>query len=141
MSANAQRYSSHPICPRDISFQITVGASEWKAGARTLVRALATISNEKVEHDMYELSTLIDGLGSRLALAVILVLVLSLFFVGLVSAHGGTGEDLHGPAPAWMIALIYVQLIMIPLIGVWLIREALSAWLSPARRIIEEHNK
>lgn len=71
---------------------------------------------------------------SRLTLALIPALVLSLCFAGLASAHGGGGEELHRPAPAWMIGLIYVQLFMIPVVGVWLVREAISAWLRPAGR-------
>lgn len=33
------------------------------------------------------------------------------------------------PSSAWMIALIYGQLTMAPLIGFWLIRQAIRAWL------------
>lgn len=66
---------------------------------------------------------------SRLVLALMLVLVLSLCFAGPASAHGGEGDELQGPAPAWMIGLIYPQLLMIPAVGLWLFREAIRAWL------------
>ena len=52
--------------------------------------------------------------GLRPALALILALVLSPCFAEPASAHSGEGNELHGPAPAWMIGLIYLQLFMIP---------------------------
>lgn len=67
-------------------------------------------------------------IGSRSILALILVLSL-LCFAGLASAHGGEEDDLHGLAPAWMIGLIYIQLFMIPAVGLWLIREAFNTWI------------
>jgi len=72
--------------------------------------------------------------GTRLILCVTLAMFISLCFAGLASAHGGEGDELNGPAPAWMIGLTYVQLIMIPLIGLYLAAETFNAWLRPAGR-------
>lgn len=63
-----------------------------------------------------------------LFLALLLVVALALLFVAPAHAHGGEGDELQGPAAPWMIGLIYVQLFMIPVVGVWLAGEAVAAW-------------
>jgi hypothetical protein len=61
-----------------------------------------------------------------------LAVIISFCLAGLASAHGGEGDELNGSAPAWMTGLIYTQLFMIPVVGLWLVRQTLNAWLRPA---------
>lgn len=63
-----------------------------------------------------------------LILALLVVVVLALLFVAPAHAHGGEGDALQGQAASWMVGLIYVQLFMIPVVGVWLAGEAVAAW-------------
>lgn len=71
----------------------------------------------------------------RLVLSITLALFILFCQAGLASAHGGEGDELYGPAPAWMIGLIYIQLFMIPVVGLWLVRQTFYAWLKPADQI------
>ena len=64
----------------------------------------------------------------------IVALVIAFLFVGPVSAHGGAGDHMEGPAPVWMIVLLYMQFVSMPVVGLWLVKEAVSAWLSHADR-------
>jgi hypothetical protein len=66
-------------------------------------------------------------------LKLLMPLALSLPVITPAQAHGGGGVELHSPVAPWMAALIYMQLGMVPVIGIWLAREALVAWL-PSRR-------
>lgn len=61
-------------------------------------------------------------------MALLTALMLALLLVSPVGAHGGGDEHVHGSASAWLIGLTYVQLIMIPPVGVWLLQEAAAAW-------------
>lgn len=63
-----------------------------------------------------------------LILALLFSLALSLLFISPAQAHGGEGDELRGPAAAWLVVLIYLELALIPVAGVWLISEALAAW-------------
>ena len=69
-------------------------------------------------------------------LTLLAALGLSLGLAPPAHAHGGIGDHLHGPAARWMIELIYLQLLMIPVVGIWLTREAIAAWW-PRRRVKE----
>lgn len=60
--------------------------------------------------------------------AFLILLVLSLLVISPVYAHGGEGEELHGPPAPWVIALTYIQLLSLPVVGLWLAREAFAAW-------------
>lgn len=55
-------------------------------------------------------------------------LALNFLLVSSASAHGGEGDHPAGSTSAWLIGLTYIQLIMIPSVGVWLLREAAAAW-------------
>lgn len=72
-----------------------------------------------------------------LLLALMLALLLSLSLALPAQAHGGPGEQLPGPAGPWLASLIYIQLAMLPIIGIWLGRETLAAW----RRQPAPHSK
>ncbi len=74
----------------------------------------------------------------RLILSITLALFILFCQAGLANAHGGEGDELSGPAPAWMIGLIYVQLFMIPVVGLWLVRQAFNAWLRPVGQIANQ---
>lgn len=63
-----------------------------------------------------------------------MALVIAFLFVGPVSAHGGEGDHMEGPAPVWIIVLLYMQFVSMPFVGLWLVKEAVSAWLSHVDR-------
>ena len=58
----------------------------------------------------------------------LVVLLLSLYLVPSAHAHGGAGDHPHGPVALWMVELIYIQLLMIPVVGLWLLKEVVAAW-------------
>lgn len=60
-----------------------------------------------------------------------LVVALVLLFLSAlpVSAHGEDGTLVLENVPVWMTVLIYGQLTMAPLVGFWLIKQAIRAWL------------
>ncbi|MDT8305508.1 MAG: hypothetical protein RRC07_06190 [Anaerolineae bacterium] len=60
--------------------------------------------------------------------ACLMLLLLSLLVISPVHAHGGEGQELPAPPAPWVIALIYVQMLLLPVVGLWLAREALAAW-------------
>lgn len=62
---------------------------------------------------------------------VIVALTIAFLLVGPASAHGGEGDHMEGPAPVWMIVLLYIQFVTMPFVGLWLAKEAVFAWLSP----------
>jgi hypothetical protein len=64
----------------------------------------------------------------RTTVLLALTLALSLVVAAPAGAHGGEGEGLSGPVAAWMVVLIYIQLLTIPPIGIWLTGEMLAAW-------------
>lgn len=75
------------------------------------------------------------GIGKWLFSVLMATLLIAFVYVGPVGAHGGAGDHPEGPAPIWMIVLLYIQFFTIPFVGFWLIREAVSAWLPLALRI------
>lgn len=62
-------------------------------------------------------------------MVVTVALAIAFLFVGPVSAHGGEGDHVEGPAPVWMIVLLYIQFVTIPFVGLWLVKEAVATWL------------
>lgn len=67
---------------------------------------------------------------NRILRVVIVALAIAFLFVGPVSAHGGEGDHLQGSVSVWMIVLLYMQFVSMPVVGLWLVKEAASAWLS-----------
>ncbi|MDX1665075.1 MAG: hypothetical protein R3272_14885, partial [Candidatus Promineifilaceae bacterium] len=67
---------------------------------------------------------------AMLAPALLLTLALALLVAAPVAAHGGGDGE---PAAPLIVALIYLQLLLIPGVGMWLGREAVDAW-RPRRR-------
>lgn len=71
-----------------------------------------------------------------LFLAPLLGVALALLFVAPAHAHDGAGNELHGPLAPWIIGLVYLQLLLIPIVGIWLTGEAVAAW-RPRRQLPE----
>ena len=63
---------------------------------------------------------------------VAVTLLLSLLVVAPAHSHGGEGEGQPDPAGRWLVGLIYAQLVMAPVVGIWLAGETLTAWRSIA---------
>lgn len=64
----------------------------------------------------------------RVIVGVLIALALLGLLVSPVLGHGGDDAIAHGPASAWLIAFTYLQLAGAPIIGLWLLREAIAAW-------------
>lgn len=69
-----------------------------------------------------------DRLRKRFLIALLAPLALAFVLTSPALAHGGEGDQVHGPAALWMVGLIYIQLVMILIVGVWLTQEAVAAW-------------
>lgn len=70
-------------------------------------------------------------LSNRLFLVLPMTLALILLLASPAYAHGGLPEQLHDfyrPIASWMVVLIYIQLALIPVVGIWLVGEAVAAW-------------
>ncbi|MDX1615108.1 MAG: hypothetical protein R3300_12420 [Candidatus Promineifilaceae bacterium] len=57
-----------------------------------------------------------------------LILVLMLLLATPAQAHGEEVEEQAGPAGPWLVGLIYLQLLIVPFVGVWLAMELWAAW-------------
>jgi hypothetical protein len=72
------------------------------------------------------------GLRIERRIALTAALLLAAALVAPVGAHGGDEAQAAGPA-AWLLVLVYGQLVALPFIGLLLLRQARDAWLRPGR--------
>lgn len=66
--------------------------------------------------------------GTWLVAALLISLTLSLLIISPVHAHGGEGDEITAPPALWMMGMMYGELLLIPIVGLWLARKALAAW-------------